>query len=49
MLGSSKNLRKVHMFIHPMFFEFYARYRVGEEVKDLRGRRVKRGSLDGSR
>lgn len=52
-LGSCKGLRRVHVFIHPSihstFIKLYARYRIGEEVGDLRGRRIERGSLGGSR
>jgi hypothetical protein len=52
-LGSGKVLRRACVFIHPSihstFIKLYARYRVGEEVRDLRGGRVKRGSLGGSR
>lgn len=52
-LGSCKGLVRVHVFIHPSihstFIKLYARYRIGEEVGDLRGRRVERGSLGGSR
>lgn len=52
-LGSCKDLVRVHVFIHlpihSTFIKLYARYRIGEEVGDLRGRRVERGSLGGSR
>lgn len=51
-LGRSTGLRRVHLFIHPSIqhlLSFLPDTVLEEEVEDLRGRRVKRGSLDGIR
>lgn len=51
-LGRSMGLRRVHVFIHPSIqhlLSFLPDTVLEEEVVDLRGRRVKRGSLGGFR
>lgn len=51
-LGTILGLRKVHVFIHlssQHLLSFLPDTEFEEEVEDLRGRRVKRGSLGGFR